>query len=157
MAAYDELQEGSGQDKFLQLYQKYDATMVDLKSGLTGQYLTGNGAGTAPSFQYPLIIEKIVEIGDWNMDSSSAVNVLHGLTDFKKIRSITGMIRNDADTIYYPLLSAASTGTATSLIAVIGVTSTLIQITRTDGSIFDAIAFDSTSYNRGWLVIGYVE
>lgn len=157
MAAYDELQEGSGQDKFLQLYQKYDATMADLKTGLVGQYLTGNGAGTAPSFQYPLIIEKIVEIGDWNMDSSSAVNVLHGLADFKKIRSITGMIRNDADTIYYPLLSASTTGNGTPLIAVIGVTSTQIQLTRTDGSIFDAIAFDSTSYNRGWLVIGYIE
>lgn len=157
MAAYDELLEGSGQDKFLQLYQKYDATMADLKTGLTGQYLTGNGAGVAPSFQYPLIIEKIVEIGDWNMDSTSAVNILHGLADFKKIRSISGMIRNDADTIYYPLLSASTTGNGTPLIAVIGVTSTQIQITRTDGSIFDATGFDSTSYNRGWLVIGYIE
>jgi hypothetical protein len=157
MAAYDELLEGSGQDKFLQLYQKYDATMVALKTGLSGQVLSGNGAGTAPSFQYPLLSFAQVEIGDWNMDSSSNVNVLHGIADFKKIRHISGVIRNDGDNVYYPMFSAAISGAATPLIGVIGISSTQIQLTRTDSSFFDSTSFDSTSYNRGYLIIGYIQ
>lgn len=50
MAAYDELLEGSGQDKFLQLYQKYDLTMIALKSGTTSQVLTGQGTGSSPTY-----------------------------------------------------------------------------------------------------------
>lgn len=50
MAAYDELLEGSGQDKFLQLYQKYDATMTALKAGTLNQVLTGQGVGSAPTY-----------------------------------------------------------------------------------------------------------
>ena len=103
----------------------------------------------------------VIEIGDWNMDSTFDVYVTHGIADHKKIRSVNVIIRNDADTSYYNLYQALASGTAPS--GVSGqtgiISSTTIQLTRTSSANdgwFDGTDFDSTSYNRGWVTIGYV-
>ena len=62
MAAFDEILEGSGQDKMLQLVQKYDATMTALKAGTTSQILKGGGVSSAPSMGN--IWEDWIEVGD---------------------------------------------------------------------------------------------
>jgi hypothetical protein len=108
-----------------------------------------------------LVSYTVVEIGDWNMDSTFDVSVNHGLADHKKIRSINVIIRDDADTNYYNLNAALSSGSAPSGVSgQVGiVSSTTIQLTRTSSANdgwFDSTAFDSTSYNRGWITIGYV-
>jgi hypothetical protein len=101
---------------------------------------------------------KVIEIGDWNMDSTTDVNVAHGLSGgtYQKIRSISVIIRDDNDVGYYPLMSVASEanvvgGGATSFGA------TNIVLTRDTGGVFDAVGFDSTSFNRGWITIWYTE
>ena len=44
---------------------------------------------------------KIIEIGDWNMDSTNSIGVAHGLT-LSKIRGIeSAIIRDDGDTSYF--------------------------------------------------------
>lgn len=95
---------------------------------------------------------KIIEIGDWNMDSTGDVSVAHGLT-FGNIRSIQVLIRNDANQQMYPIdfnfLSTADAG-------YYFVNDTNISLTRTPGGTFDSTSFDSTSYNRGWVTITYV-
>jgi hypothetical protein len=48
---------------------------------------------------------KSVNIGDWDMDTDGSKNVAHGLSDFKKIRGIDVIIRNDSDTAPYHHLS----------------------------------------------------
>lgn len=88
---------------------------------------------------------KILEIGDWNMDSLSPVYVAHGLS-ISNIRRVTILIRDDANTSYYNFESYGS--------FFIGVTN--ISLNRTFSSIFDSTSFDSTSYNRGWVIIEYV-
>lgn len=104
----------------------------------------------------------LVQIGDWNMDTTSIVSVSHGITDYKKIRSITAIIRDDSDTYYYSIPSAAavdvyfleqgsgggSDGT---------ITSTIVRLGRRTGGYFDSTSFNATSFNRGWIVIGYVK
>ena len=99
---------------------------------------------------------KSIAIGDWNMDSTSSINVAHGLsaTDYKKIKTISVMVRDDADSEYYRLDSInASTGAYRG--GVDRVNSTNIVLIRTDSIGFDSTSFDSTSYNRGYILVTY--
>lgn len=101
------------------------------------------------------ILTKIVEIGDWNMDSSVSVGVLHGLTDHKKVRSINVIIRDDSDSVYYDLTQADGSGVVQG--NPLGIDSTSVTLQRLSGGSFDSVNFDSTSYNRGWITFQYVE
>jgi len=97
---------------------------------------------------------KIVNIGDWNMDSAANVSFAHGLT-LANIRGITGMIRNDADTVYYPLANDPdSSGTMDAWFN--GVDGTNVRIDRLGSGSFDGTDFNATSFNRGWVVLHYV-
>jgi hypothetical protein len=100
-----------------------------------------------------LLKQKIVNIGDWNMDSNVTVFVTHTISDYKKIRNVSITIRNDSDSIYYNLNNYNSNGSMSG--GVSSIDSTQIILSRTTGSIFDDPIFDSTSYNRGWLLITY--
>ena len=93
---------------------------------------------------------KVIEIGDWNMNVSasgtSSINVSHGLgSDFKNIRVLTTMIRNDADTQY----DSFSDGVTYYI------DSTEIELLTNASGLYDSVAYDSTSYNRGWITVWY--
>lgn len=92
-----------------------------------------------------------LDIGDWDMDATVGINVAHSLsaTEWKTVRQIDVMIRNDVDTQYHPLLypnAGAMDG---------GISSTNIAIERDTGGFFDSTSFDSTSYNRGYITFWY--
>lgn len=97
---------------------------------------------------------KIIDIGDWNMDTTASVNVAHGLT-FANIRAVNMTIRNDANDTFYPVTTGAGVATGEAYLSC-QVDATNVVCTRMTGSAFDAVAFDSTSYNRGWVTIWYV-
>ena len=99
-----------------------------------------------------LLNQKVIDIGDWNMDTTLAVNVAHGLADFKKVRTINVLIRNDADTTYTDLswLTPGFSDAKSYFIS-----STNVTISRSDG--FNSTDYDSTSYNRGWITIQYTD
>lgn len=105
---------------------------------------TGSGAG--------VMRFKIVEIGDWNMDTYGECNVPHGLT-YSKIMSVKITIRNDSDTIRYLLEGGSATGQS----GYYHINSTNISMTRVTGGVFDSTTFDSTSFNRGFITIGYID
>jgi len=94
---------------------------------------------------------KVVDIGDWDMDATATVNVNHGLTS-TDIRSVGILIRSDVGTVYpitfHTLGNFVGGGYSLG--------SSQISISRLAGGQFDAIGFDSTSYNRGWVTIHYV-
>jgi hypothetical protein len=96
----------------------------------------------------------VIEIGDWNMDSAGTVTVNHGVADFKKIRSVDCIIRDDTDNFYYPI-DFFDTGTETVQGGKLGISSTQISLARKTGGVFDSGSFDSTSFNRGWITISY--
>lgn len=100
---------------------------------------------------------KVVEMGDWDMDANVSRQVPHGLADYKKIRSISGMIRDDADTVYLAIGSASSGIADVSFPANISpsINGTYITVARLAGGVFDGTGYDSTSFNRGWLTITY--
>lgn len=105
------------------------------------------GAGTTIPRQ------KIVEIGDWNMELTSQVNIAHGLT-FSKIIGARAVIRNDANTVKYVVREYLNTAEDV-YIQQIG--STNVTMTREEDGVFDSSLFDSTSYNRGWIILDYID
>lgn len=110
---------------------------------------TGSGAG--------VMRWKIIEIGDWNMDSKQQKYVAHGLTR-TKIRSINIIIRGDSDGDYFPLNYTDITSGLTQGKWFLPVGSeTFIEMQRLASGLFDSTSFDATSYNRGWITIGYID
>ena len=93
---------------------------------------------------------KLVEIGDWNMVADSSVDVAHGLT-LAKIRSVEGLIRNDADTGYSPIPSGG--GNDVFFNAATPTDATNVRLNRLGAGAFDSTSYNATSYNRGWLLI----
>jgi len=127
-----------------------------LNADVVGAGLTG-GAGTALSVDG--IVEagsselkvKVIDISDWNMDITDYVDVTHGLT-LVNIRSISAIIRNDDNNVYYPL----DCSDGTDVYGYWVVTGTTVKLYRIANKFFDGNAFDATSYNRGWVTIWYV-
>ncbi len=91
---------------------------------------------------------KIVEIGDWNMDSTASVSVAHGLT-LSKIRKISVTVVRDDSAVHVPLDYNNSGNFYAD--------ATDIALTRVGSGDFDAAIYDSTSFNRGWIVIEYID
>jgi hypothetical protein len=107
-----------------------------------------------PSSGTPNLKIKVLEIGDWNMDSTATLTVAHGLSDWTKIRSIEVSILNDASGRIYPIAGAADSTTG-ALSGGYNVGSPNVILYRTPSGIFDGAGFDSTSFNRGWITIIY--
>jgi hypothetical protein len=88
---------------------------------------------------------KVLAISSWNMDSATDVFVTHGIEDFTKIVSITGMIINNAGTASYPFALCNSGFTALDGAGVVSVGSTTIVVGRVTGGTFDNAAFNSAT------------
>ena len=88
------------------------------------------------------------ELGDWDMDANSNLNLAHGLsaTEWKTIRNLSVTIRDDVDSAVFDFSSYSGTILANV---------TNIIMARLGGGVFDNTGFDSTSYNRGWLTFNY--
>jgi hypothetical protein len=99
------------------------------------------------------INRKIVNIGDWNMVSTNSVNVAHGLT-FTKIRNVSVLIIDDAASQISPLNTIQPAGTVSGFWYA---NSTNVVIYKWANAAFDNTNYDSTSYNRGWVLIDYVD
>ena len=98
---------------------------------------------------------KVLNIGDWNMDSTIEVEVTHNVTDYTKIRTVFALIRPDTGAVgnvHYPLTWDAGSGADGRIN---GINATKIKLARLGGGLFDTVSFNATSYNRGWVTIQY--
>lgn len=97
---------------------------------------------------------KVISIGDWDMDATVTVAISHGLTA-AKIRTVSVSVANDLDTLYYQ--AGYSSGGAEVDLWVSVITGSEVNLTRRANGNFDNTNFDSTSYNRGWITIQYID
>lgn len=95
---------------------------------------------------------KVIEIGDWNMDTTTNVSIAHGLT-LANIRHLSVIIRDDDNATYYDLPTYNASGTSDEAVFANSIN---IRIFRSTAGTFDGSLFDSTSYNRGWIIIDYI-
>ncbi len=132
-----------------------------LSNAVTGTGIADyNGATvkTLSSFQPK---SKIVEIGDWNMDSTSTVSIAHGLTS-SKIRSFNVSIYPDGSSsillpIDYVDMASGFSGSTTLPSGASSLSGSNIVLIRATGGSFDNTGFDQTSFNRGYITIMYVD
>ncbi len=121
-------------------------TSAPIFAGVTAPGITTDGIS---------LRTKIVNIGDWNMDTTEDKPVTHGLT-LSKIRSVSAMIRNDAGNFQYDLYQYDhSAGNSFIDGGIISISATAITLRRMTTGFFDNANFNSTSYNRGWVTIVY--
>jgi hypothetical protein len=99
-----------------------------------------------------------MNIGDWNMATTATVAVPHGLsaTEYKTIKNMSAIIRDDADTNYFNL-----SATTTLSLDINGSTSladatNIYLVRRAGGGSFATTDYDSTSYNRGFITFEYI-
>lgn len=103
------------------------------------------------------ICTHVVEIGDWNMDASAELTVLLDPTitwgpGSPQVLSCDVVIRNDAS-LLYPLYRYDGTNMDGGIKEYGNYSVTLV---RRAGGIFDGVAFDATSYNRGYVTVTYL-
>lgn len=123
-----------------------EATQAQVYAGTSGNVVTditlaGKDGG---------IRRTVIQIGDWNMDSTASVNVAHGVT-FGNIRNVSVIIKNDANSLLRPLDYDLGSGAAGHH----SISSTNVILTRHLSGEFDNTDYDSTSYNRGWIIVDY--
>lgn len=116
----------------------------DVTGDITGHSHAVQAGGTASG----VMRWTILNIGDWNMDSTASVDVAHGLT-FSKIRTCSAMIISDGGTLV--LFNQDTTGSISLQ------SGTNVALTRTGSGIFDSPNYDTTSFNRGYVTIGYID
>lgn len=127
---------------------------------IPGQIVKVGSTGLVSQDLGDTLITKVIDIGDWNMDSISTAHISHGISDYTKIRNICVLIRNDANDKYLNILSSIGSVEGSykpnGYINGVGVLSTSqVSLARELGGYFDSTDFDSTSYNRGWVTIQY--
>ena len=128
---------------------------------VSGQYVTVSAAGeyAIGLFANGLIdtennvrlSTKVIEIGDWDMDANAQLNLTvpgWDFAEYKKIRSMSVIIRDDTDSYYRNLLEAGH-------YIFPNIVSADIRLNRDNAGLFDSTSYDSTSYNRGWVYITY--
>ena len=76
------------------------------------------------------------------------------MIDFKKIRHVSAIIRNDSDNLFSDLqafdtISGGLAGGPRDISA------TSIGLERKTGGSFDDLNYDATSFNRGWVIVQY--
>jgi hypothetical protein len=99
---------------------------------------------------------KIVQIGDWNMDTTNLVEIAHGL-DWTKIVNVHACIYADGGGDRYMLVNSETTPVPTGTFSsIISWTALNIALRRATGGVFDSASFSGTPFNRGFIVIQYV-
>ena len=97
----------------------------------------------------------MLDIGDWNMDSTTSVSVAHGLT-YDDIISVEGWIRSDSAGVPFkgPIDFVDNSSGLSAGAGSVG--STNVTLSRVSGGFYDDTNYDQTSYNRGWIIIQYL-
>jgi hypothetical protein len=129
----------------------FTADTITANNGFIADYIDAASAASTAGLKY-----KVIEIGDWDMDAASTKVVAHGLgSDYKKIVSVSAIIRHDNDIDYYPINSFLGTIMNAGVSSISAVNIALVRLASGSGGFFDSTSFDSTSYNRGWVHIVY--
>jgi hypothetical protein len=98
---------------------------------------------------------RIYEIGDWDMDATDVVYISHDLGGlWEKVRMVSVIIRHDNEEDFIDFNALSVTG-AEVLVQDIQIDENNISLRRDVDGYFDAITFNNTSFNRGWVTIFY--
>lgn len=129
---------------------------------INSPYIIKVGTNNEEDFRFNTYAFKEINIGDWDMTTTGSPNpgltVIHGLsaTEYKTIRNISVTIRDDNDSEYFDLAQTMDFGSGLPQGSINKWNSTIIELDRQFGGVFDSVLFDATSFNRGWIRFQYI-
>lgn len=133
-----------------------DGEGAETIDGVTGRYLRHynaqmeiEGADGEWRIRSGTLQTKLVDIGDWNMDGTASVVFAHALANWQAILDVRPFVRNDADT------SRSNIDGVDSALISVQWNNTNCTLARIAGGAYDNVAYDSTGYNRGSVMIVY--
>lgn len=101
-----------------------------------------------------VILPKIVDIGDWNMDTTATLNVAHGVASKDDILYVNGWIRDNINDHHYRIPTIYSPNSYDRVqVDASQWDDTYVYLSRYTGGYFDDPFFSLTPYNRGQLFI----
>lgn len=134
-------------------------TTPDYKLDVSGTIATDNDiiatGGIATGGDSIVVKVKTVQIGDWDMDTDATITVAHGLSDFFPVAASGGIINDTGGTFRIIGNYTAANATAPTDLGIDKIDATEITLKR--GSAMDNTSYDQTSYNRGYVVIWYID
>jgi len=95
---------------------------------------------------------KFEPIGEWNMFTTATVSFPHGLNHVN-IRAVQAVVRRDDNMVYTPLYYSANKA---NLGGAEYWDSTHVYLERLSGGEYANSSYDSTSFNRGFVILFYV-
>lgn len=113
-----------------------------------------NQASSLPDTGVKILNKKIIEIGDWNMDTTASILVGTGITDFLNIRTVDAMIISD-DSAFLTPIDIFTSGNNQSEGGIGALFSNFITLVRRSGGFFESTAYNATSFNRGFITIEF--
>lgn len=139
----------------VQMYSSFKADTIAPLSATDSVAITAVYRSATSSIETTIILkQKVIAIGDWNMDSTTAKNVAHGMGgDWLGIRLIQMIIRNDDDAAQAYFRNSPYGEASEVWFTAIG--STTITLARKTDGLYDDTDYDDIGYNRGWIYIVY--
>jgi len=117
--------------------------------------LAGDILGNATTAtKHGVLNVKVLDIGDWDMDASPSVSVSVPGIDLSKVRGLSIAIRHDSGGINDLMGDLGGTAIVAPAVTM---ASNSVTMNRKTGGVFDSTSYDSTSYNRGWITIWYID
>jgi len=132
--------------------------MSKIVNGLNYNGVTYVGTGSTTVENY---IVKVLEIGSWDMDTNTSVNVAHGLTSTERLTVVqaSGFIMGDDLLTITPITTIGTisfvVGTEPMDAFIFSISITTVSVHRKGGGAFDAPTYDNPSMNRGCVMITY--
>lgn len=93
--------------------------------------------------------KSVIEIGTWNMDTTTSINVAHGLTDITKLRRADVIIQDDSGGNVWKLDTGSPPAGSIEAFGSVNV-----NLFRSGSGLFDDPLFDGSG-NRGWLTLEF--
>ncbi len=100
------------------------------------------------------ILQKSVDIGYWNMDGTPSVSKSLGVSR-DKVRGVDVIIRSDSNEMF-PLVYPHSNEEFSGWWKLCTCSTACIVLSRKADYFFDQSGFNSTSINRGYILVSYV-
>ncbi len=144
------------------IYQKSQDSVENVKALGSGVH-SGNFEGSLEGTLDGGVIDqngaaemqvKVIELGDWNMDSTQVLQVSLGGVPAANVRQVHVIIRDNDDNFRTDLL-AGTAGAVSAHWRLDLLTDNNLELIRDTGGAYDNANFNSTSYNRGWATIWY--
>jgi len=127
-----------------------------------GKYLVSdtNGVGTWTSSVAGGYTQVSINIGDWDMSASPySISVTHSLssTEWKTVRNVSAIIRNDADSVYTPVTMGNIILLTNYGVALYWYDQSNFYLANDSNLWGIPTSYDTaTSFNRGWIYYEYI-